>query len=103
MKTPPELMAVSPSMEAREARGLTRQELANEQHVSVQFVWLVEKLEANLLFRECFKHFLEDLSIPGDHTYGYCLFRLTPTTERPERRPTCAPRRARSASGPACR
>ena len=24
-------------------------------------------------------------------------------TERPERRPTCAPRRARSASGPACR
>lgn len=23
--------------------------------------------------------------------------------ERPERRPTCAPRRARSASGPACR
>ena len=51
LKTPSALMRPSATMAAREARGLTRSQFAAEHGMSTAEVFVMEKLEANLLFR----------------------------------------------------
>lgn len=52
MKVPDTLMRASSSLTAREARGLTRRQLAAEKaSTTAAEIWLLEKLEANLVYR----------------------------------------------------
>ena len=62
MKTPDALMRPSPSKAAREARGLSRSQLAAERGCTPAEIWLLEKLEANLVFRAYLLKIILDLN-----------------------------------------
>lgn len=51
MKAPDALMRPSPTKAMREARGLSRSQMAAERKCTTVEIWLREKLEANLVFR----------------------------------------------------
>ena len=53
MRAPDALMRSSAILTAREARGLTRRQYAAEKGLTTAEIWLLEKLEANLVFRFC--------------------------------------------------
>ena len=62
MKVPDALMRHSPTKVKREARGLTRAQWAAECGSTGSFIFLKEKLEANLVFRLCILELIHQMN-----------------------------------------